>query len=437
MFPIREFASRVAGGACFDRGGRNTRIMASASGAPSIPLVVHEPPGASRVLGSISPGELIGTLEDALGQLCRESAALLDADVVTVYELEEGKDGDSLVVRGNVGFPSEVVGNLRLRVGDGVVGWVAECLRPISIVCADQDPRFKPVRGIGEEQFPILLAFPIVHARRSAGVMVVQRVARDFATAEVRLAGVLAEAAGQILAAANRGQPGALVASAVSLEGRPLVGGFGIGRLEIIPTAESLARPDEPPIRAVQIHGAFARIERDLAAVRTKLAPAGARVRDALGRLELMLSDARFRERALAAGAGHLAGVARDYARTPDPDPSQLERAGDLEELCVLLHVTATGSRLRRAGQIWATGRFGGFLALAAARNAVAVVLDRDSEVTDDAVTIAHAARVPLLTDVGGLFSWTRPGDLLVVDADRGMVRVNPSARGILAARAR
>ena len=414
--------------------------MASGSGAP-IPLLVHEPPAPSQVLASVAPGELVGTVEEALGALCRDSARLLEADVVSVYQLEDGKDGDSLVVRGNVGFPAEVVGNLCLRVGDGVVGWVAECMRPISIASGDQDPHFKPVRGIGEEQFPILLAFPILLSRGIAGVIVAQRSATDFAPAEVRLAGVLAEAAGQILAAAaSRARSGALSAQAVSLEGRALIAGFGIGRLEIIPTAESLARPDEPPLRPIQVLGAFSRIERDLATLRAKLDPANARARAALGRLELMLSDARFRERALADRSGHLAAVARDYARTPfqvgAPDPSQLERAGDLEELCVLLQVTANGSRLRRAGQIWATGRLGGFLALAAARSAVAVVLDRDSEVTDDAVTICQAARVPVVTDVGGLFSWTRPGDLLVVDADRARVRVNPSARGIVAARA-
>jgi phosphoenolpyruvate-protein kinase (PTS system EI component) len=35
---------------------------------------------------------------------------------------------------------------------------------------------------------------------------------------------------------------------------------------------------------------------------------------------------------------------------------------------------------------------------------------------------------VPLVASVAGVFAWVHPGDLLVVDADGGSVRVNPEA---------
>src|SRR5262245_58201851 len=58
-------------------------------------------------------------------------AAILGADVASLYLLEG--DGDELVLRGNVGFPLEARGTVRLTVGQGITGMVVECLRPISV----------------------------------------------------------------------------------------------------------------------------------------------------------------------------------------------------------------------------------------------------------------------------------------------------------------
>src|SRR5690606_12096250 len=144
----------------------------------------------SPILGALEPGELAGPLEDALARACGELSRLAEAEVVSVYVREREEDGaDVLVVRGNVGLAAGVIGNLRLRVGDGIVGWAAECLRPIAVGAADADPHFKRVRGIGEEQFPVLLALPLVRAGRCLGVLVFQRAAaRGFSPVEIRLA---------------------------------------------------------------------------------------------------------------------------------------------------------------------------------------------------------------------------------------------------------
>jgi hypothetical protein len=44
---------------------------------------------------------------------------------------------------------------------------------------------------------------------------------------------------------------------------------------------------------------------------------------------------------------------------------------------------------------------------------------------------VIRAAGRPLLASVTGLFSWVRPDDLLVVDADAGLMRVNPPAAAV------
>jgi len=372
-----------------------------------------------------------------MDELCREVASLLDAEVATIYALERGGD-EALVVVGNVGFPHEVVGNLRLSVGEGIVGTVAACLHPISIVGGARDPRFKSVRGIGEEDFPVLLAVPVARDLRCLGVLVFQRRAPEFSPRDVKLACLLAATVALSLEADGEASAthDARPATALSLDGRALSAGLGLGRVEMLPTAESLPTAG-PQVGAAEL----ARVEKDLARLRERFPePDGALAR-ALHRLETLLSDTRFRERATGATPRELAALARDYARAPfqlaahsrDVDQSMLERARDVEELCVLLHLTASGSRLRDAGRVWVGSRLGAVFALAATRRAAAVVLD--GEATPEAVAIARAAGLPLVASVQGLFAWTRPGDLLVVDADRALVRVNPSASELAQAR--
>ena len=106
-------------------------MKASARSGP-VELHVHpDLPATTGLFSGLEPGALCAPLQDVLAASCIQISRLVGADVVSVYVRERSDDGDFLVVQGNVGLASEVVGNLRLRVGDGLIGWVAECLRPI------------------------------------------------------------------------------------------------------------------------------------------------------------------------------------------------------------------------------------------------------------------------------------------------------------------
>ena len=415
-------------------------MSASASRRVPVAFRVH-PRMPGGLFSSLDPGALSAPLADVLATSCEQMARLLGAGVVSVYA-RDPDDSESLVVQGNVGLAGDVVGNLRLRIGDGLVGWVAECLRPISVRAADADPRFKPVRGIGEERFPVMTAQPIVRHGRCLGVLVFQRDAdHPFTDGDMRLAGVLAESVALVLEAAGRRAPTQQVGTeAVCLLGRALAPGLGMGRVELIPTAEALAADSAPGARPIE--QALARMERELARLRGRLSPDPV-VERALARMELLLSDGRLRERVLATPAGNLASLARDYARASmpagprKPEPVLVERAEEIGELCALLQVMATGNRLLHSGRIWIGRRLGPFFTAAATRYAAAVVLEGDAQVSPEAEAIARAAGLPLLAGVRGLFAWTKPGDLLVVDADRGIVRINPCSSGLVAARSR
>ena len=60
-----------------------------------------------------------GSLSSSLNFLCDQLAVICDAPVASVYVLETGEE---LVLRGNHGFDREVLGEVRLKVGQGITG---------------------------------------------------------------------------------------------------------------------------------------------------------------------------------------------------------------------------------------------------------------------------------------------------------------------------
>ena len=167
----------------------------------------------------------------------------------------------------------------------------------------------------------------------------------------------------------------------------------------------------------------------------------GAAARD-LASLTLILDDRRFRERLVAAAGGaaplkSMSELAREYARVAftaaagDPATEELmtERAAEIEDLCVIVHAAISGQTLVRPGDILVTERLGVSRRRTRCRAGVSAVVVDGPLAEDGAVAaLARAAGAPLVAGVSGVFAWVHPGDLLVVDADAGSVRVNPEA---------
>src|SRR5258708_26947288 len=127
-------------------------------------IVVHEQ-GNRSLDGIFRLIEVAGQargLDEVLAAMCTEVSTIAGSDVVSIYVREEDAAGPVFTMRGNVGFPAEAVGRVRLRVGEGIIGFVADRLRPVSVASADSDEHFKYIPGLGEERFPALLAVPVV-----------------------------------------------------------------------------------------------------------------------------------------------------------------------------------------------------------------------------------------------------------------------------------
>jgi phosphotransferase system, enzyme I, PtsP len=235
----------------------------------------------------------------------------------------------------------------------------------------------------------------------------------------------------------------------VRLTGVTIVGGAAMGRAQALPTLAALARSGSPGTPAKSADRAAPNLESIWNRLRGGLAGVvtGAAARE-IASLAVLLEDERFRGRLAEACAAAtplkaLSELARAYARVPFSAPAGDTataewlgaRAAEIEDLCVLVHAGANvmtganGRPLVRAGAILASERLGLFsTAYAIAAGASAFVVDSDVPPDSGPAALVRAAGLPLLASVRGLYAWLRPEDLLVVDADAGVVRINPPA---------
>ena len=107
-------------------------------------------------------------------------------DVGSVYLLEP--DRANLVLAATVGLRPESVGQVRMRITEGLVGLVAEHVRPVVVLDAISHPRFKYFRDAGEEPFRTFVGVPIIDRGVLQGVLVIQtRESRAFTDEDVRM----------------------------------------------------------------------------------------------------------------------------------------------------------------------------------------------------------------------------------------------------------
>lgn len=379
--------------------------------------------GVDGILRLIELAGHDGPLETMLTAMCDELAAIAGVDIASVYVRQD----ETLVMRGNHGFPASAIGTV-LAVGEGITGLVAECMRPVSAAHAATEAAYKAVPGLGEERFPVFAGVPLISGGGVIGVLVLQRRDRPFAPDEITLATAL----GAPVTLAIERRRASAVRSA-RLHGTGHGGAVVLGRAGIVPTTTALAAAGA--LEPHDIDRALTRLRDDLGRALRRLAEledaaAGA----ALDRFALALADQRLRERlvdAVVEPTG-LRAVVRDYARAPYRvgGESEADRASEIEELCALIGVTCDDRTTVRHGAIWIADHAGAFLAIAAvARGAAALVTAAGA--TPGAIAIARTAHLPLVTDVAGLFSWARPGDLLAADASTGTVLVHPAPTDI------
>jgi uroporphyrinogen-III synthase len=122
----------------------------------------------NRVVNQMSSAP---SLSEVLSALVGFVANVVDCDSCMVYLLE----GSELVLRGSKNPHPEAVGRLKMKLGQGITGWVAEHREPVVITLgAYADHRFKLFNELPEDRFESFVSVPILSAGHLVGVINVQ-----------------------------------------------------------------------------------------------------------------------------------------------------------------------------------------------------------------------------------------------------------------------
>jgi signal transduction protein with GAF and PtsI domain len=110
-------------------------------------------------------------LHEVLKRVVDFVSAVVKCDSCFVYVLED----DHLVLRASKNPHPEVVDRLKLRVGQGITGWVAEHHQPVAVAKnAFEDSRFLAFNELPEDRFEAFLSVPLLCRGRLVGVMNLQ-----------------------------------------------------------------------------------------------------------------------------------------------------------------------------------------------------------------------------------------------------------------------
>lgn len=146
-----------------------------------------------RALSALSR-TIIATLDlqQVFEVIIRASADLLEAPVASLWTLE----GDRLTLQRSRGLPSGRQAHHRFRLGEGIVGWIAQHQESVVLPEFAADPRVKDRDWAVAEGLHAFAGFPLSVGHRCVGVLtVLRRSPRPFAAEEVQLLAAFANQA--------------------------------------------------------------------------------------------------------------------------------------------------------------------------------------------------------------------------------------------------
>jgi uroporphyrinogen-III synthase len=112
-----------------------------------------------------------GGFHEVLDQVVEFASALVKCDSCMIYALE----GEHLILRASKNAHPNAVDRLKLRVGQGITGWVAEHHEPVTISeKAAQDPRFQFFHELPEDGYQAFLSVPLMCRKRVVGAINLQ-----------------------------------------------------------------------------------------------------------------------------------------------------------------------------------------------------------------------------------------------------------------------
>lgn len=146
-----------------------------------------------RISGIVS-SEL--SLDEMLGEIVGLTVQVTECDACLVYLLE--KESGEIVLRASQVPHKEDLGMLKMKMGEGVTGWVAEHKSVVALATnASSDKRFKRFQALVEDTYDAFLSVPLIAGGDVIGVINVHhRERHDHTSDEVSLLTFIGEQMG-------------------------------------------------------------------------------------------------------------------------------------------------------------------------------------------------------------------------------------------------
>lgn len=389
---------------------------------------------------------------ETLGNIVRLIQHRFATNVCSVYLLEQ--DRGELVLGATVGLEQAGVGQVRMRLDEGLTGLVAQTMAPVMVDEATQHPRFKYFPEAGEDPYHSFLGVPLIEAGAVQGVLVVQTAEpRPFSPDEIRMLVTVASQLTPLVGGARfleqvvaeREGRGAVVAAPppAVLQGAPLSNGVGVGRVYIADGFDAGAEAPGP--RDVDRVTELNRLGRAVEAAREEITRLSQRISDLVGvdhgailQAQLMILQDHTVETdlhaALAAGCTAEAALSRvldKYVETfrKLSSPMFRERIFDIKDVFrrVLWHLLpgqapagATGERVVLVAH---EASVLDLLSVEPVRLA-AVAVEHGGPQSHAAI-LARSLGVPMVGQVTGLVEQVRAGQVVKVDGTAGRVTLD------------
>lgn len=386
-----------------------------------------------------------GVAQERLDRLVAMIASTMVADVCSIY-LTRGAVHELFATEG---LKSEAVHRTRLKHGEGLVGLVAETAQPLNIADAPHHERFSYRPETGEDPYNAFLGVPIVRSERTFGVLVVQnRASRIYGEDEVEALQTIAMVLAEMVASGAFGDLSGLadVEARASrpelLHGRAFSDGLAIGTVVLHEPHAPLGRviADDPVKEEQRLNDALSQVRTTLQDMLDGDPGRISGVSREVLEMFLMLANDPSWETKLKHGvrAGLSADAAVERVRgehrakfNATRDPYLRERLHDLEDLDnrllrALAGVDGAAKQDMPADAVLVARELGPAELLDYGAERLKGLALEEGGATAHAAIVARALGIPMVGLLPGLLSRVEAGDAIILDGERGEVRLRP-----------
>lgn len=403
------------------------------------------PGGGSRALLKRLAGVMAeaGDGQARLDRIVQLIASSMGTEVCSIY-LRRGER--TLELCATEGLNRAAVHRARLRVGQGLVGRIAQSAAPVNTADAQRERGFQYLPETGEEIYNGFLGVPIQRLGEVLGVLVVQsRAPRRYSDDEMHglevVAMVLAEMTelGAFLGEGDGEMAGAHVRP-VALRGLGAQEGAAEGPVHLHAPRPVYASPvaEDVAVERQRLSEAMERLRGEVdEMVSADLVVHAGEHRDVLEAWRMFAHDKGWLRRMLeSVDSGLAAEVAVEREQSAlrarlsrVADPLLRERLHELDDLGgrLLRHLAGDGPAAAAApqGAILVARNIGPGELLDYGRTLAGVVLEEGS-IGSHAAIVARALAIPLVVQAPRITLEARNGDTLLVDGDAGTVHLRP-----------